>query len=172
MHKPVSPHLAGTSGHRRVVVPAVVVLLSEIATVEILMVYPAVPPIAPSFGMLLVGHAAQGALVGIVASSYSLVHDVMPRDFVPIALGIVATGIGMSAIAGPFVAGRLFDGFGYHAVFWFLAAYVTLPIPLYATVVPTIVVASVMKHGRTPAGGGLRESDDTGVVEDPVPARS
>lgn len=52
--------------------------------------------IAPSFELMLVGRAAQGALVGIVALSYSLVRDVMPRDFVPIALGVVATGIGMS----------------------------------------------------------------------------
>ncbi|WP_037225531.1 MFS transporter, partial [Rhodococcus sp. R1101] len=43
-----------------------------------------------SFEMMLVGRAAQGALVGIVALSYSLVRDIMPREFVPIALGVVA----------------------------------------------------------------------------------
>ncbi len=151
MHVPTPP-TAGASRRQLFAILGVIILFSEIATFEILMVYPAVPhiaeefrtldvawvisivtlagatlmpligkisdkvgkkrvimalacvfvlgslisAIAPSFELMLVGRAAQGALVGIVALSYSLVRDVMPRDFVPIALGVVATGIGMS----------------------------------------------------------------------------
>ncbi|MGX6509561.1 MFS transporter [Rhodococcus sp. SJ-2] len=191
MHYSASP-TAGASKRQLFAMLGVIILFSEIATFEILMVYPAVPHIAeefrtlnvawvisivtlagatlmpligkvsdkvgkkrvimvlagvfvlgsllsavaPSFELMLAGRAAQGALVGIVALSYSLVRDVMPRDFVPIALGVVATGIGMSAIVGPFVAGWLIDGFGFRAVFFFLAIYVTVLIPLYAAVVP------------------------------------
>ncbi|MGV9734914.1 MFS transporter [Rhodococcus aetherivorans] len=186
------PPAATTSRRRLFVLLAVIILFSEIATFEILMVYPAVPHIAAAFGtldvawvmsivtlagatlmpligkasdklgkkrvilglavvfvlgsvtsaaatsfeMMLAGRAAQGALVGIVALSYSLVRDIMPRDFVPIALGVVATGIGMSAVAGPFVAGWLIDSFGFRSVFWFLAVYVIALVPLYAAVVP------------------------------------
>ncbi len=191
MHVPTPP-TAGASRRQLFAILGVIILFSEIATFEILMVYPAVPhiaeefrtldvawvisivtlagatlmpligkisdkvgkkrvimalacvfvlgslisAIAPSFELMLVGRAAQGALVGIVALSYSLVRDVMPRDFVPIALGVVATGIGMSAVAGPFIAGWLIDGFGFRSVFWFLAVYVVALIPLYAVVVP------------------------------------
>lgn len=187
-----TPPTTGTSKRRLFALLAVIILFSEIATFEILMVYPALPHIASSFNtlnvawtmsivtlagatlmpmigkasdklgkkrvilflavvfivgsvisaastsfeMMLVGRAAQGALVGIVALSYSLVRDIMPREFVPIALGVVATGIGMSAVAGPFIAGWLIDGFGFRSVFWFLAVYVAALIPLYALVVP------------------------------------
>lgn len=171
---------------------AVIILFSEIATFEILMVYPAMPhmakaydtlniawaisivtlagatsvplmgkasdrwgkrriililgvvfvagsvicALAGSFTVLLVGRAMQGALVGIVALSYSLVREIMPRDFVPVALGTVATGIGMSALAGPFIAGWLIDGFGFAGIFWFMAIYVGILLPIYWLVVP------------------------------------
>ncbi|MGW0040589.1 MFS transporter [Rhodococcus sp. NPDC003348] len=171
---------------------AVIILFSEIATFEILMVYPAMPHMAPayqtlniawvvsivtltgatlmpligkasdkwgkkriilclgavfvlgsvvcalstSFTVLLAGRAMQGVLVGIVALSYSLVREIMPRDFVPIALGMVATGIGMSAVAGPFIAGWLIDGFGFAGIFWFMAIYLGILIPVYWLVVP------------------------------------
>ncbi len=171
---------------------AVIIFFSEIATFEILMVYPAMPHMAvafqtlniawvvsivtltgatlmpligkasdklgkkrvilclavvfvlgslvcataTTFAVLLAGRAMQGVLVGIVALSYSLVRDIMPRDFVPVALGMVATGIGMSAVAGSFIAGWLIDGFGFHGVFWFMAIYLAVLIPLYWAVVP------------------------------------
>ncbi|WFR72370.1 MFS transporter [Prescottella defluvii] len=171
---------------------AVIIFFSEIATFEILMVYPAMPHMASafqtlniawvvsivtltgatlmpligkasdklgkkrvilglavvfvlgsvvcataaSFAVLLAGRAMQGVLVGIVALSYSLVRDIMPRDFVPVALGMVATGIGMSAVAGPFIAGWLIDGFDFHGIFWFMAIYLAVLIPLYWAVVP------------------------------------
>ncbi|MGY1439842.1 MFS transporter [Streptomyces reniochalinae] len=41
---------------------------------------------ANSFPALLVGRALQGCLVGVVTMSYSLVRDIMPRDFVPLGL--------------------------------------------------------------------------------------
>ncbi|MEV5648714.1 MFS transporter [Nocardia sp. NPDC052254] len=171
---------------------AVIILFSEIATFEILMIYPAMPHMAPayrtlniawavsivtltgatlipligkaadrwgkkriililgvvfvlgsvtcalstSFAVLLAGRAMQGVLVGIVALSYSLVREIMPREFVPIALGMVATGIGMSAVAGPFVAGWLIDGFGFAGIFWFMAIYIAVLLPVYWLVIP------------------------------------
>ncbi|GAA4490251.1 MFS transporter [Rhodococcus olei] len=171
---------------------AVIILFSEIATFEILMVYPALPHMASayrtldiawvvsivtltgatlmpligkasdkwgkkriilclgavfivgsivcalstSFSWLLAGRAMQGVLVGIVSLSYSLVRDIMPREFVPIALGMVATGIGMSAVAGPFIAGWLIDGFGFAGIFWFMAIYLGVLIPVYWLVIP------------------------------------
>ncbi|QKW33714.1 MFS transporter [Actinomadura sp. NAK00032] len=91
---------------------------------------------AESFPLLLAGRAMQGSMVGIVGLSYSLVRDIMPRDFVPVALGMVVTGVGMSAVVGPFAAGALIDAFGFRGVYWFMAAYVALLLPLYALLIP------------------------------------
>lgn len=183
----------GAVPKRRVfAVLALIILFSEIATFEILMVYPALPrmseafetvhiawtasiltlagatvmplvgkaadkwgkkrvivllglvfiigsvicALASSFPVLLLGRALQGCLVGVVTMSYSLVRDIMPQDFVPIALGTVVTGVGMSGVAGPFLAGWILDGFGYTGIFWFLALYVAVLLPLYGALVP------------------------------------
>lgn len=98
--------------------------------------------LAPNFTLLLVGRALQGAMVGIVGISYGLVRDVVPRDAVPIALGAVVTGIGMAAVAGPFIAGALIDAFGPQSVFWFMAIYMALLIPVYVAIVPESDVRS------------------------------
>lgn len=92
--------------------------------------------LASSFAVLLVGRALQGCLVGIVSLSYSLVRDIMPREFVPIALGTVVTGIGMAAVAGPFLAGWLIDHHGPEGIFWFLTLYGAVLLPVYALVIP------------------------------------
>ncbi|MDG3009422.1 MFS transporter [Rhodococcus sp. D2-41] len=92
--------------------------------------------VAGSFSMLLVGRALQGSLVGIVGISYGLVRDIIPRETVPVALGAVVTGIGMSAVAGPFIAGWLIDSFGSQSIFWFMAIYVIVLMPVYIAVVP------------------------------------
>ncbi|RVW11048.1 MFS transporter [Prescottella agglutinans] len=177
---------------RIVTVLAFIILLSEIATFEILMVLPALPHMAPafqtlniawvvsivtlaggtmmplvgkasdkwgkkrvilslaaffiagsvlcavatSFAMLMAGRILQGSLMGIVTISYGLIRDVIPRDVVPVALGAAVTGIGMSAIASPFIAGWLIDHTGYQGIFWFMAAYVAVLLPFYALIVP------------------------------------
>lgn len=177
---------------RIVTVLAFIILLSEIATFEILMVLPALPHIAPafqtlnvawvvsivtlaggtmmplvgkasdkwgkkrvilslavffiagsvlcavatSFATLMAGRILQGSLMGIVTISYGLIRDIIPRDVVPIALGAAVTGIGMSAIASPFIAGWLIDHTGYQGIFWFMAAYVAVLLPFYALIVP------------------------------------
>lgn len=185
-------HNVSMSRWRIVAVLGLIILLSEIATFEILMVLPALPHMVPefqtlniawvvsivtlagatmmplvgkasdkwgkkrviiamavlfvagsivcalatSFPVMLTGRALQGSLMGIVSVSYGLVRDIIPREVVPIALGAVVTGIGMSAVASPFIAGGLIDSTGYQGIFWFMAAYVAVLLPFYALVVP------------------------------------
>lgn len=188
----MEPQVVSMSRGRIVTVLGFIILLSEIATFEILMVLPALPHMAPafqtldiawvvsivtlaggtmmplvgkasdkwgkkrvilslavlfiagsvlcalatSFAMLMAGRVLQGSLMGIVTISYGLIRDIIPRDVVPIALGAAVTGIGMSAIASPFIAGWLIDHTGYQGIFWFMAAYVAVLIPFYALIVP------------------------------------
>ena len=59
-----------------------------------------------------------------------------PRRAVPIALGAVSAGIGVSGVASPFLAGALIDNHGYRAVFWFMFGYALVLTPLVALAVP------------------------------------
>ncbi|MFE3290551.1 MFS transporter [Rhodococcus sp. NPDC059234] len=91
---------------------------------------------ADSFPMLLAGRALQGTAGGMVAVSYALVRDTFPRRWVPVALGTVAAGIGVSALASPFVAGWFIDNHGWQSLFWFMLGYAVLLIPVVAVLVP------------------------------------
>lgn len=192
----LTPSESGPPRARTLVVCALIILLSEIATFEILMVFPAIPYMAAEFqtsnitwvvsvvtlvgaivlplsgkagdrfgkkrvllvlatifvvgsvlcattsvfGLFLLGRLVQGGLVGAVGISYALIRDIIPRTYVPIALGSVVTGIGMGAVAGPFLAGWLIDSYGYQGIFWFMAIYVTALLPLHASLVPESTV--------------------------------
>ncbi|MFE3759103.1 MFS transporter [Nocardia tengchongensis] len=91
---------------------------------------------ADSFPVLLAGRALQGTAGGMVAVAYALVRDIFPRRWVPVALGTVAAGIGVSSLASPFVAGWFIDNHGWQSLFWFMFCYAALLIPAVAILVP------------------------------------
>ncbi|MFG1784080.1 MFS transporter [Rhodococcus oryzae] len=91
---------------------------------------------ADSFPVLLAGRALQGTAGGMIAVSYALVRDTFPRRWVPVALGTVAAGIGVSSLASPFVAGWFIDNHGWQSLFWFMLGYAVLLIPVVAMLVP------------------------------------
>ncbi|MFI0467628.1 MFS transporter [Saccharopolyspora sp. 5N102] len=92
--------------------------------------------LAPNFGVLLVGRALQAPGMAIVPAAYGLIRDGFPRRYVPIAVGAVNTGFGMSAIIGPFVGGFLVQRFDFRAVFWFCLVFVVVLAPLALWLVP------------------------------------
>ncbi|MFI6059723.1 MFS transporter [Streptomyces sp. NPDC051286] len=91
---------------------------------------------ATTFPWLLTGRALQGTCGGITAVAYALIRDVFPRRVVPIALGAVSAGIGVSALASPFLAGALIDCYGYRSVFWFMFAYAAVLVPVTLLFIP------------------------------------
>ncbi|MDH6554362.1 MFS family permease [Streptomyces sp. SAI-133] len=92
--------------------------------------------VAASLPLLLLGRVLQGAVGGALAVAYAMVRDALPRHRVPVALGIVSSGIGISGITAPFLGGALVDRYGYHGVFWFLFLLSALVLPLAAVVLP------------------------------------
>lgn len=209
-----SPAGPALSRPRILLACALIILLSEMATFELLTVYPALPDMAAefrtpniawsvsivtlagavllplvgkagdrfgkkrvilvlglvfivgsvlcattgSFPVLLLGRLLQGGLVGLVNIAYALVRDTIPREYVPIALGSVVTGIGMGAVAGPFLAGWLIDSYGFRGVFWFMVVYVGVLLPLHAAFVPESPVrvkSSFDVLGAVALGAGL-----------------
>ncbi|WP_327138914.1 MFS transporter [Nocardia sp. NBC_01327] len=123
---PLVGKLADTFGKKRVMITLAVLFAAGSL----------ISATAGSFPVLLIGRALQGTAGGMVAVSYALVRDTFPRRWVPVALGTVAAGIGVSTLASPFVAGWFIDNHGWQSVFWFMFGYVVLLIPVVAIVVP------------------------------------
>jgi MFS family permease len=92
--------------------------------------------VAPSIGVMIAGRALQGAGICALALVYGLIRDLFPRRLVPVALGFIGAGFGVSPIIGPLVGGVLIDSTGFRGVFWFLAVYSVVIGTLVWTVVP------------------------------------
>jgi MFS family permease len=89
-----------------------------------------------SWALFLVGRGLAAVSSGVTAISYGLVRDLMPRRWIPAAIGVLGTGFGFAGIVGPLVAGYLTDHFSWHSVFWFLLVYTAVMVPAVLVVVP------------------------------------
>ena len=88
------------------------------------------------WGLFLVGRGLEGMAIGLSALCYSLIRDIMPRSWVPITIGFVGTGLGVSGVLAPVIGGLLTDHYSWRSVFWFLVIYMAIVVPLFAVVVP------------------------------------
>jgi MFS family permease len=79
--------------------------------------------VTSNWAVFLVGRAFQAVCLGISAVGYGVVRDLMPRRWIPIAVGLIATGLGLSAVAAPLIGGLLTDHYSWRSVFWFLLIY-------------------------------------------------
>ncbi|MEB8344095.1 MFS transporter [Streptomyces endophyticus] len=103
---------------------------------------------APNLPLLLLGRVLQGAVGGLLAVAYAYVREVFPARQVPLAIGAVATGIGVSGVSAPFLAGWLVDAYGYRGVFWFLFLLVLVASAVAAAVLPRDVGPQVAHSVR------------------------
>ncbi|MFF2508118.1 MFS transporter [Streptomyces sp. NPDC058067] len=108
--------------------------------------------LAPTFPVLLIGRALQGTCLVIAPCAYGLIRDVLPPRAVPVALGAITTGLGLSAVAGPVIGGLLVNAFGFRAVFWFCLAYVLVLTPVLVLTVPE---SGVRLRRRVDLAGGV-----------------
>jgi MFS family permease len=79
--------------------------------------------VTSNWAVFLVGRAFEAVCLGISAVGYGVVRDLMPRRWIPIAVGLIATGLGLSAVAAPLIGGLLTDHYSWRSVFWFLLIY-------------------------------------------------
>ncbi|WP_436771025.1 MFS transporter [Yinghuangia sp. YIM S09857] len=108
--------------------------------------------------VLLIGRALQGAFLAVTGIAYGLVRDVLPAEKVPLGLGVLSTGLGLSAVIGPFAGGALIDHLGYRSVFWFGLIYVAVVTPLFWWAVPESTVRLRQRLdilGALLVGGGI-----------------
>jgi MFS family permease len=88
------------------------------------------------WGLFLLGRGLQGMAIGLSALCYSLIRDIMPRSWVPITIGFVGTGLGVSGVLAPVIGGLLTNHYSWRSVFWFLVIYMAIVVPLFAVIVP------------------------------------
>lgn len=109
--------------------------------------------LAPSFLVFLVGRAVQSIGLGATVISYGLIRDLLPPRWVPIGIGGLGMGFGVSALVGPLVGGWLIDSYGFRSVFWLLLAYAAVMLALVITIVPESTVR--IRHRLDYLGGSL-----------------
>ncbi|WP_436777569.1 MFS transporter [Yinghuangia sp. YIM S09857] len=76
-----------------------------------------------SWTLFLVGRGLQSTAGAMIAIAVGLVRDLLPRRHIPVAIGALAAGFGLSGVVSPFVGGALTDHYSWRALFWFLVAY-------------------------------------------------
>lgn len=111
-----------------------------------------------SWPLFLAGRGMEAIAVGMSALCYSLVRDIMPRSWVPITIGFIGTGLGVSAIAAPLIGGVLTNHYSWRSVFWFMVIYMAVTVPLFAAFVPESPVRARQRldvAGALLIGGGL-----------------
>ena len=120
--------------------------------------------VTSSFALFILGRGMEGLSITAATISYGLIRDVIPRKFVSVSLGALGTGLGAGLIAAPFIAGAFVDGpgtTGYQGLFWFLAAYSVVVIPLLAFLVPE---SSVRVRRRFDLGGVVLLGAAAGLI--------
>lgn len=91
--------------------------------------------LAPFFWLFLVGRVLQSSFVVAYVAGYGLIRDLFPARLVPIGVGALGVGTGVSAFGGPLLGGFLVDNYGFRSSFWFVFC--------YDIVVATIVLIAV-----------------------------
>ncbi|HUN35205.1 MAG TPA: MFS transporter [Trebonia sp.] len=89
-----------------------------------------------SWALFLVGRGLQAFSFSIPAVVFGIIRDLMPRRWVPIAVGFCGAGFGISAVLAPVIGGLLTDHYSYKSIFWFLAIYAVVTVPPLAVIVP------------------------------------
>jgi MFS family permease len=86
--------------------------------------------------LFLVGRGLGGASWAMTALEYGLVRDLMPRKWIPIAVGVLGTGFGIGGVVTPIIVGALTNHYTWRSVFWFLVIYMIVTTPVLWLCVP------------------------------------
>jgi MFS family permease len=89
-----------------------------------------------NWAVFLVGRGMEALCLGIPAVGYGIVRDLMPRRWIPVAIGLVATGLGVSAVVAPVVGGLLTEHYSWRSIFWFLVIFAIVTAGGLALLVP------------------------------------
>jgi MFS family permease len=77
-----------------------------------------VAAMAPNFGVMIAGRAIAGFYAPISVLAYAAIREIFPPKQAAFASSVVASGVGVVAIGGPFLSGWLLDDFGFRGALW------------------------------------------------------
>lgn len=78
--------------------------------------------LAPSLPVLLAGRVVQAAGGAVFPLAYGILHEDLPHERLPGALGIMSAILGIGGGAGPVIGGVIADLAGWRTIFWLVAA--------------------------------------------------
>ena len=114
-----------------------------------------------SWALFLVGRALEAVAISAPTVAYGLFRDILPRRYIPASIGVIATGLGMSALVAPLLGGWLLDNYSWRSLFWFLLIFVAVVVPLLVLVVPETPLRT---DQRLDLGGAVLLAVGVGLV--------
>jgi MFS family permease len=114
-----------------------------------------------SWALFLVGRALEAVAISAPTVAYGLFRDILPRRYIPASIGVIATGLGMSALVAPLLGGWLLDHYSWRSLFWFLLIFVAVVVPLLVLVVPETPLRT---NQRLDLGGAVLLAVGVGLV--------
>jgi MFS family permease len=114
-----------------------------------------------SWAFFLVGRALEAVAITAPTVAYGLFRDILPRRYIPASIGVIATGLGMSALFAPLLGGWLLDHYSWRSLFWFMLIFVLVMLPLLVLVVPE---SPLRNDQRLDVAGALLLAVGVGLV--------
>jgi MFS family permease len=69
------------------------------------------------FGIVLAGRALQGLSVAVIPLSIGIIRETLPKERVPVAVGLMTTGSGVGVAIGLVLGGVIVDNLNWHWLF-------------------------------------------------------
>ncbi|MCB2047784.1 MAG: MFS transporter [Novosphingobium sp.] len=73
--------------------------------------------ITSDYLLVLLGRSLQGCATALIPLSIGIIREVLPRERVPVAIGLMTTGQGMGTATGLLLGGWIIDNFPWHTLF-------------------------------------------------------
>ncbi len=91
---------------------SVMLVMLAVATVGSIM-----SAVTSNFGVVLAGRALQGFSVAVIPLSIGILRESLPKERVPVAVGLMTTGSGVGVAIGLVLGGVIVDNFNWHWLF-------------------------------------------------------
>jgi len=102
--------------------------------------------VTSDYMLVLLGRSLQGCATAMIPLSIGIIREVLPRERVPVAIGLMTTGQGMGTATGLVLGGWLIDNFPWHTLFLVSAAMLMVALVVIVLLIP----ASKGSPQRTP----------------------
>ncbi|MFG2960993.1 MFS transporter [Streptomyces sp. NPDC048291] len=123
---PITGRLADLYGKKRILLVVSAVFMAGSALCALTTVY----------WLFLAGRVLQSSFVVAYVAGYGLMRDILPPRLVPLGVGGITIGTGVSVFVGPLLGGWLIDNHGFRSAFWFELCYALVAAVLVLLLVP------------------------------------